>query len=272
MTESSTPPGACRFQLPRPRSQRGHRDSHLPRLHRQPPERPAVGRASGPAGLRRVRAAAAGARHGLARAGPPRLAGLVPRLRSRLSGPRRQDRHCYVAGLSMGGAIALLTAARHPVAGVAVVNPGLSFYDRRVRVHRPAQVLPAHHASRSRRTSPTAAATEDGDYSLTPLAAVHQLNRLFGAAHARTARRHRAGTGIQVRNGHRGSAVVAGAAAEAAWVAGAWMWSDLHGQRPCGHPGRRRPEIFEQSVAVLPAARSRRARTRRARNHDSETP
>jgi carboxylesterase len=41
---------------------------------------------------------------------------------------------CYVAGLSMGGAIALLTASRHSVAGVVVVNPGLSFYDRRVRI------------------------------------------------------------------------------------------------------------------------------------------
>src|SRR6478736_3121189 len=41
---------------------------------------------------------------------------------------------CYVAGLSMGGTIALRTAARHGVAGVAAVNPGLSFYDRRVRI------------------------------------------------------------------------------------------------------------------------------------------
>ena len=34
----------------------------------------------------------------------------------------------------MGGTIALRTAARHSVAGVAAVNPGLSFYDRRVRI------------------------------------------------------------------------------------------------------------------------------------------
>ena len=34
----------------------------------------------------------------------------------------------------MGGTIALRTAARHKVAGVVAVNPGLSFYDRRVRV------------------------------------------------------------------------------------------------------------------------------------------
>lgn len=30
---------------------------------------------------------------------------------------------CFVAGLSMGGAVALRTASRHRVAGVAVVNP-----------------------------------------------------------------------------------------------------------------------------------------------------
>ena len=88
---------------------------------------------------------------------------------------------CYVAGLSMGGAIALLTASRHTVAGAAVVNPGLSFYDRRVRIigllkyiQRTTVPIPED--------SPTAAATDDGDYSLTPLAAVHQLKRLFAAA------------------------------------------------------------------------------------------
>ena len=92
----------------------------------------------------------------------------------------RTDR-CFVAGLSMGGAIALLTAARHPVAGVSVVNPGLSFYDRRVRVigvlkYVQRTTLPIQEEQ------PTAAATEDGDYSRTPLAAVHELKRLFGAA------------------------------------------------------------------------------------------
>lgn len=86
---------------------------------------------------------------------------------------------CFVAGLSMGGAIALLTAARHPVAGVSVVNPGLSFYDRRIRVigvlkYFQRTTLPIQEEQ------PTAAVTEDGDYSRTPLAAVHELKRLFG--------------------------------------------------------------------------------------------
>ncbi|MEO8283182.1 MAG: alpha/beta fold hydrolase [Pseudarthrobacter sp.] len=88
--------------------------------------------------------------------------------------------HCFVAGLSMGGAIALLTAAHHPVAGVSVVNPGLSFYDRRVRVigilkYFQRTTLPIQEEQ------PTAAVTDDGDYSRTPLAAVHELKKLFGA-------------------------------------------------------------------------------------------
>lgn len=87
---------------------------------------------------------------------------------------------CYVAGLSMGGTIALRTAARHSVAGVAAVNPGLSFYDRRVRLVGLLKYF-------QRTTTPikeenaTAAITDDGDYSVTPLSAVHQLRRLFSA-------------------------------------------------------------------------------------------
>ncbi|MET1089087.1 MAG: alpha/beta fold hydrolase [Arthrobacter sp.] len=88
---------------------------------------------------------------------------------------------CFVAGLSMGGAIALLTASRHQVAGVSVVNPGLSFYDRRIRVigilkYFQKTTLPIEEEQ------PTAAVTEDGDYSRTPLSAVHELKKLFGAA------------------------------------------------------------------------------------------
>lgn len=90
-------------------------------------------------------------------------------------------RACYVAGLSMGGTIALRTAARRGATGVAVVNPGLSFYDRRVRIigllkHFQRTTVPVQEEN------PTASPTDDGDYSLTPLAAVHQLRRLFTAA------------------------------------------------------------------------------------------
>jgi carboxylesterase len=89
-------------------------------------------------------------------------------------------RDCFVAGLSMGGTIALHTAARHRVAGVAVVNPGLSFYDRRVRYIGLLKYLQRTTVP-VQEQNPTAAPTEDGDYSLTPLAAVHQLSRLFRA-------------------------------------------------------------------------------------------
>jgi carboxylesterase len=87
---------------------------------------------------------------------------------------------CFVAGLSMGGAIALLTAANHPVAGVSVVNPGVSFYDRRIRVigvlkYFQRTTLPIQEEAS------TATPTDDGDYSRTPLAAVHELKKLFGA-------------------------------------------------------------------------------------------
>lgn len=90
-----------------------------------------------------------------------------------------RTKQCFVAGLSMGGAIALLTAARHPVAGVSLVNPGLSFYDRRVRVigvlkYFQRTTLPIQEEQ------PTAGVTYDGDYSRTPLSAVHELKKLFG--------------------------------------------------------------------------------------------
>jgi carboxylesterase len=87
---------------------------------------------------------------------------------------------CFAAGLSMGGAIALLLASRHAVQGVAVVNPGLSFYDRRVQY---VAILKYFQRTTApiEEEKPTAAATEDGDYSRTPLAAVHQLRKLFTA-------------------------------------------------------------------------------------------
>lgn len=94
---------------------------------------------------------------------------------------RARTDSCFTAGLSMGGAVALLTASRHQVSGVSVVNPALSFYDRRIRVvgvlkYFQRTTLPIEEEQ------PTAAVTYDGDYSRTPLAAVHELKKLFGAA------------------------------------------------------------------------------------------
>src|SRR3954468_17696926 len=88
--------------------------------------------------------------------------------------------NCFVAGLSMGGTIALRTAARHAAAGVVAVNPGLSFYDRRVRVVGLLKPFQRTTVPIAEETS-AAPATDDGDYSVTPLAAVHQLRRLFSA-------------------------------------------------------------------------------------------
>ncbi|MDQ4047637.1 MAG: alpha/beta fold hydrolase [Actinomycetota bacterium] len=114
----------------------------------------------------------------LARTGWPDWHGAFEKAYLELAG---RTEACFVAGLSMGGAIALLTASRHSVAGVAVVNPGLSFYDRRVRIvgllkYFQRTTIPIEEEN------PTAAPTQDGDYSRTPLEAVHQLKRLFAAA------------------------------------------------------------------------------------------
>ncbi|GAB3286622.1 alpha/beta fold hydrolase [Sinomonas notoginsengisoli] len=102
----------------------------------------------------------------------------------------------FVAGLSMGGAIALHTAARlgtaenrtispghsapGPVVGIAVVNPALGFYDQRVRF------IGAYRLF-MRTTGPIEEADapppmgDEGDYSRTPITAVHELKRLFAA-------------------------------------------------------------------------------------------
>ncbi|MCX8454651.1 alpha/beta hydrolase [Paenarthrobacter ureafaciens] len=88
---------------------------------------------------------------------------------------------CFVAGLSMGGAVALRAASRHPVPGVVLVNPGLSFYDRRVRYIGALKYV-MRTTTPIEEEAPTAAVTEDGDYSKTPLASVHELKKLFGQA------------------------------------------------------------------------------------------
>lgn len=87
----------------------------------------------------------------------------------------------FVAGLSMGGAIALHTASQHSVAGVCLVNPGLSFYDKRIWVIGVLKFFQRSVVPKVEECS-TAPATADGDYSRTPLAAVHELKKLFSAS------------------------------------------------------------------------------------------
>ncbi|MFC8304181.1 alpha/beta hydrolase [Specibacter sp. NPDC057265] len=83
----------------------------------------------------------------------------------------------FVAGLSMGGALALRLAAQHPVAGLALVNPGLTFADRRAKyaglLKYALQSVPAIGNDVKKE------GILEGAYSRTPVAAVHQLAQLF---------------------------------------------------------------------------------------------
>ncbi|WP_146362475.1 alpha/beta hydrolase [Arthrobacter yangruifuii] len=85
---------------------------------------------------------------------------------------------CVVsAGLSMGGALALRLAAQRPVAGVVVVNPGLTFADPRARYSGALKyVLKSVPAIGN---DIRLEGQDEGAYSRTPVAAVHQLGRLF---------------------------------------------------------------------------------------------
>ena len=83
----------------------------------------------------------------------------------------------FAAGLSMGGTLALRLAAHRPVAGVAVVNPGLTIDDPRAKY---AGVL--KYVLRSVpaiANSIKLAGQDEGAYPRTPVGGVHQLMRLF---------------------------------------------------------------------------------------------
>ncbi len=83
----------------------------------------------------------------------------------------------FVAGLSMGGALALHLASSHAVAGLALVNPGLTIASR---------LAPFSGALRFVAPSVAAIANDiakpGGDehaYDRTPVAGVHELRKLF---------------------------------------------------------------------------------------------
>ena len=83
----------------------------------------------------------------------------------------------FVAGMSMGGALALRVAALHPVAGVALVNPGLTFEDPRAKYSGLLKhVLRSVPAIGNDIKMP---GITEGAYTRTPVAAVHQLSQLF---------------------------------------------------------------------------------------------
>lgn len=85
--------------------------------------------------------------------------------------------HVVVAGLSMGGALALRIAATRPVAGVVVVNPGLVIDDPRAPLAGVLKfVLKSTPAIGNDILKPD---TNEGAYLRTPLAAAHELNKMF---------------------------------------------------------------------------------------------
>ncbi|AIX99694.1 carboxylesterase [Arthrobacter sp. PAMC 25486] len=83
----------------------------------------------------------------------------------------------FVAGMSMGGALALRVAALHPVAGIAVVNPGLTFDDPRAKYSGLLKhVIKSVPAIGDDIKVP---GISEGAYTRTPVAAVHELSQLF---------------------------------------------------------------------------------------------
>lgn len=89
----------------------------------------------------------------------------------------RETDAVVVAGLSMGGALALRLAALEQVAGVVVVNPGLTIADPRARY-----VAVLKYLLRSVPSIGNDIRKEGMDeraYARTPVAAVHQLSQLF---------------------------------------------------------------------------------------------
>lgn len=86
-------------------------------------------------------------------------------------------RQVFVAGLSMGGALALNLAATHQVAGLALVNPGLSIASplapfTGVLRH----LLPSVPGIANDMAKPGG---DEHAYARTPVAGVHQLHKLF---------------------------------------------------------------------------------------------
>lgn len=85
--------------------------------------------------------------------------------------------YVFSAGLSMGGALALRIAATRPVAGAILVNPGLVIDDPRAPLAGILKLV--------MKTTPAIAndilkeGMDEGAYSRTPVAAAHQLNKMF---------------------------------------------------------------------------------------------
>ncbi|WP_461163285.1 alpha/beta hydrolase [Arthrobacter sp. R4-81] len=85
--------------------------------------------------------------------------------------------YVFAAGLSMGGALALRVAATRPVAGTILVNPGLVIDDPRAPIAGILKfVLKSTPAIANDILKP---GIDEGAYARTPVAAAHELNRMF---------------------------------------------------------------------------------------------
>jgi carboxylesterase len=85
--------------------------------------------------------------------------------------------YVFTAGLSMGGALALRVAATRPVAGTILVNPGLVIDDPRAPLAGLLKfVLKSTPAIANDILKP---GIDEGAYARTPVAAAHELNRMF---------------------------------------------------------------------------------------------
>ncbi|MDO4919961.1 carboxylesterase [Kocuria sp.] len=90
---------------------------------------------------------------------------------------RAHHEHVVVCGLSMGGALALHTAARRDVAGVLLVNPALALVNRMARFS--GALSPVVASLPGIGSDIKRGAAEETAYDRTPLAAVAQLNVLM---------------------------------------------------------------------------------------------
>nr|WP_329609224.1 alpha/beta fold hydrolase [Arthrobacter sp. ATA002] len=128
-------------------------------------------------GIRRAPAAASGTRHHLAGAGPHSWELWYDAYDRAYQELAEGTDRVFAAGLSMGGTLALRLAAHRPVAGVAVVNPGLTIDDPRARYSGLLKYV--------QKSVPAIAnnikleGQDEGAYSRTPVGGVHQLMRLF---------------------------------------------------------------------------------------------
>ncbi|HKU33970.1 MAG TPA: alpha/beta fold hydrolase [Paenarthrobacter sp.] len=85
--------------------------------------------------------------------------------------------YVFAAGLSMGGTLALRIAATRPVAGTVVVNPGMVLDDpRAVIVGALKYVVKSTPAIANDILKPD---QDEGAYPRTPVAAAHQLKRMY---------------------------------------------------------------------------------------------